>query len=236
MSPNGNLEIREGAIFVADAHDGDERTNFLIFLQKLKKKEIVTTQLFLMGDMFDFLIDSEYVKKKYQKQISLIDELSEKMEIYYFEGNHDFGLKKIFPKVKVVDIKMQPTKFYYKDKIMMLSHGDIFGGLGYKIFTSILRSSLVLKSWNFLDKILSFQLSKSIFRMQNKKIICKKYLKFEKKIESKISNYKKCDFIVEGHFHQGKQLQINTLMYINIPSLACDLRYIQIKDYFFIEI
>ena len=44
------IVIKEGAIFIADSHENENRKNFLRFLYALKSGEIKTPQLFLMGD------------------------------------------------------------------------------------------------------------------------------------------------------------------------------------------
>jgi len=103
------------------------------------------SQLFLLGDIFDFiLIDSKNIICKYEEYIRLINSLSKDIDIYYFEGNHDFGLKNIFPKVSVFDIKSQPIEFKYRDKSVLLSHGDNYSNFSYTIFTKLLRSKITL--------------------------------------------------------------------------------------------
>ena len=45
------LSIKDDAIFVADAHFNKKNREFLTFLKKVESNEIITTQLFLMGDI-----------------------------------------------------------------------------------------------------------------------------------------------------------------------------------------
>jgi UDP-2,3-diacylglucosamine hydrolase len=74
-------EIKEGAIFVADAHINEKRDNFLKFLQSIKEEEIKTSQLFLMGDIFDLLVGNvKYTYKTNQKYIDLINKISKKIK------------------------------------------------------------------------------------------------------------------------------------------------------------
>ena len=49
------IKIQKNAIFIADSHYPHHRDNFLLILKKIKSKEIITPQLFLMGDNFDLL-------------------------------------------------------------------------------------------------------------------------------------------------------------------------------------
>jgi len=66
-------------------------------LQEIDSGELSTPQLFLMGDNFDILFGgNEYVKRisdKTQETIDILNTISHKIDIYYFEGNHDFLLK-----------------------------------------------------------------------------------------------------------------------------------------------
>ena len=144
------IVVKSGAIFIADSHENENRENFWCFLCALKSDEIKTPQLFLMGDMFDFLA-------------SAIDELGEKMEIYYFEGNHDFNLAPLFKNVKAYPIGAQPVKFASEcGQSLLIAHGDIFLPFVAKYALRFLRVKIFLKVMNFFDKFLNFRLSKRI--------------------------------------------------------------------------
>ena len=231
---NRELKIVDGAIFVADSHDGKIRDNFLKLLRLIETDKIKTTQLFLMGDMFDILIDSKKIKSYYQEYIDLINRLSLKIEIYYLEGNHDFGLKNIFPSISIYPIENQPVKFIYKDSSILLSHGDNYSNFSYKIFTKLLRSKITLFFLNFFDFILNYAISNKIFSIQYKKNLCKKQNNFKNFIKKRVKNYDKCDIIIEGHYHQGEEYILNP-RYINIPSLACSNQFIIVKNYSYIK-
>ena len=95
------IYIKENAIFIADAHENENRRGFWKFLQALKNKEIKTPQLFLMGDIFDLLIYEIKATHKFAlAYINILEQLADDIEIFYLEGNHDFNLAKFFNKVK----------------------------------------------------------------------------------------------------------------------------------------
>ena len=76
-----------------------QRDEFLGFLRALQNGTIQTEQLFLMGDMFDFIAGGcHYFIKMNKKIINIINDLSETLEIIYLEGNHDYNLKNYFSK------------------------------------------------------------------------------------------------------------------------------------------
>ncbi len=222
------LRIKEGAVFISDAHDNSKRDGFYRFLQKIDSKEIDTSQLFLMGDMFDLLFGSvAYTVKKHQKEIDLLNRLSKDTEIFYFEGNHDFNLKELFPNIKVFPIEAQPVLFTIKDMQLFLSHGDKFGDTVHKLYTQIIRNKTVLKILNFTDMMFGNFISEKLERDLSNKKICTEIENFKDLIEKKLSEYliDKEAYVVEGHYHQNRSFEFKKVKYINLPSFACNQSY-----------
>lgn len=217
------LSIKQGAIFVADSHYNQKNKQFLLFLKKLENKEIKTTQLFLMGDMIDFISgESKYFIKINKKIIDLINKISQTVEVFYLEGNHDYNLKNLFPKVKVFKRQQQPVDFLFENKTVALAHGDIFTPWHYNLYCKVIRNSFLLKFLNMID--FSNIISKRIYNFLLKKNICEKISDFESFAKKRIKNYS-ANIVIEGHFHQGKTFKNKEQYYINIPSLCCSKQY-----------
>ncbi len=228
------LNIEKGAIFVADSHYNEKKPEFLIFLKKLKNKEITTTQLFLMGDMFDFISsESEYFIKRNQELLDIINELSNSMQIVYLEGNHDYNMKKLFSNVLVFTREQQPLCAKYKDKSVMLSHGDNFTTWHYDLYCKIIRNKTLLSFLNLID--FNNFISKKIYYSLLEKDICLKIKNFKEFARKRIRNYSS-NIIIEGHFHQGKSFTSKHQLYVNIPSLCCDKKYFILDDSFIEEV
>jgi len=222
------LNINEDAIFVADSHYSEKNEQFLVFLQKLKSEKIKTTQLFLMGDMFDFISgESKYFILKNQKLIDIINELSKDIDIVYLEGNHDYNMQILFPNVNVFKRENQPLFANYKDKTVALSHGDNFINWQYDLYCSVIRNTYLLKFLNFID--INYIISKKIEESLLKKNICHKIENYKEIVIKRINNYK-TDIIIEGHYHQGETFNIDNKKYINIPSLCCSKKYIRLNN------
>jgi UDP-2,3-diacylglucosamine hydrolase len=207
--------IREGAIFIADAHYPHYGNEFLTLLQKIDKREILTPQLFLMGDVFDLLFGySNYIKIFSSQAINLLQKISKDIETYYLEGNHDFCLKEIFPDVKVYRRELQPIRFRLGSQDVYLSHGDLYKtGFGYNLYCKVLRNRYTLKGLRVFERrIIDSRLKK--LRLKN---ICHEFIDFQKKADKIKRYYPKESLIIEGHFHQGKIFG----NYISLPSLAC---------------
>ncbi|WP_169942131.1 metallophosphoesterase [Campylobacter sp. RM15925] len=221
-----NLTIKNGAIFIADSHANENRPEFLKFLRALKEGKICAPQLFLMGDMFDFLSDyCDYPLKFASEHIRLINELSGRMEIYYFEGNHDFNLSKILKNVRVFPIAAQPVKFKSEcAQNVAIAHGDIFLPFVSKYALRFLRLKPFLKCMNFIDNLLNFKISKALFKKLRHKNLTYKIPNFKNLAAKRVANYTE-EIIIEGHFHQGDIFEFQNQQYINVPSFACEQSY-----------
>lgn len=228
------IVVKSGAIFIADSHENENRENFWHFLCALKSGEIKTPQLFLMGDMFDFLAsECEFFVKFYERYVRAIDELGEEMEIYYFEGNHDFNVAPLFKNVKAYPIGAQPVKFASEcGQSVLIAHGDIFLPFVAKYVLRFLRVKIFLKTMNFFDKFLNFRLSKQILNKLKRKILDYKIPNFKNLAEAKMCRYNafyEADIVIEGHYHQGEQYTIGKQKYINVPSFACEQSYFVVE-------
>lgn len=209
------LAIKENALFIADSHYPHHGDDFLALLQKLDSEEIQTSQLFLMGDNFDLLFGhNDYIQTFSAEAISLLQTLSEKLEIHYFEGNHDFCLRALFPYITVYSREVQPVMFQLGEKKVAISHGDKYmTGFGYDLYCKILRNKITL--------ILLKPFEKAIINHRMKKLsqkhICFTFHGFEKRVEEILRHYEDADLVIEGHFHQSKKVG----KYISLPSQAC---------------
>lgn len=228
-----NLEIKKGAVVVADAHYSHKRPYFLEFLRDIHSKKISCPQLILMGDIFDALfgeIPQTHIIN--QEAISLINKISLDTEVLYLEGNHDFNLRTIFPKVKVFPISAQPVECQIYGKKVLLSHGDIESDLGYKIYTTVIRSSCVLYLLRAIDSLSNHYILRKLDKYLGKKNDCKEFVGLEKFMAKRLDGKYSCDYFIEGHFHQNRSVRLREFLYINLGAFACNQRYfiVEFKD------
>ena len=222
------LSIKQDSIFVADSHFNEKNRELLTLLKKVESKEIVTSQLFLMGDIFDFISgESRYFIKQNIEVINLLNKLSNEIEIIYLEGNHDYNLKSVFPKIEVIKRENQPLLAKYEDKTVSLAHGDNFINWKYDLYCKFIRNTIFLRIMNFID--INFFISKKIENALVKKNICHKMKNFEEIVSKRVKNYN-TDIVIEGHYHQGNSYFMDEKRYINIPSLCCQKKYVTIKS------
>ena len=209
------IEIQENAIFIADSHYPHHGDDFIVLLAKIDLELVKTSQLFLMGDNFDLLFGhNDYIQSFSAKTIKLLKQLSTKIEIHYFEGNHDFCLSDIFTNMNVYSRDEQPIEFLLDEKKVAISHGDKYvTGFGYDLYCKVLRNKTTLTLLKPFEKTIINHRMKKL----STKHICKPFHDFEKRVEAILEHYEDADLVIEGHFHQSKVLG----KYISLPSQAC---------------
>ena len=228
------IEIKEGALFISDAHYNLHDNSFYHFLVDIKNQKITPPQIFFMGDIFDLLVgEVSYTHKVNKECIDIINQISNSIEVFYIEGNHDFNLSKVFPQVKVFPISAQPIKCTFYDHVILLSHGDWQSGTTYKCYTQLIRNHYNLIILNIIDKLLNNLISKTILNSQKNKIKCREIEFFKDKTKEKIKKYdidsNKASIVCEGHFHQGKEFMYGNIRYINFYAFVCEHSYYTIS-------
>ena len=228
---HSDIELKEGAFVVSDAHYSHIRPQFLDFLKAIQAKKLQPTQLILMGDIFDTLFGNvAYTQKVNFEAVKMLNEISDKIEVVYLEGNHDFNLKKIFPKAKIFGINNQPVSVKYNKKSVLLAHGDIQSPMLYNIYTAVIRNPFVITLLNIIDSISGHAIINWLDEYLSKKDDCKEFNGFREFIEKRLSQKYSCDYFVEGHFHQNKMLEYEDFNYINLAAFACNQRYFIVKS------
>ncbi|MBV5320722.1 MAG: UDP-2,3-diacylglucosamine hydrolase [Sulfuricurvum sp.] len=225
--------LKTGAILIADAHCAPWRTSFIDFLHALESGEIVAPQLILMGDVFDMLYGP--IRRTYgynTEGIESLNRLSATIEIIYLEGNHDFLLEDIFPHLHVVRRENQPVILDYEGKQVALSHGDSTMGIGYEIYTALIRSPLVLGFLRVIDSVGKGFIVSWLEQQMKRKSHCRTIEHFEGLIEKRLTSFegKKIDILIEGHFHQNCSFDFPQFHYINIGAFACNERYFTVQS------
>lgn len=118
------------AIFLADAHlKSPLETSYkdlLCFLNQLKDDKRLDS-IFLLGDLFDFFVGfPKIIFYEHLEVINSLKSLSEQgISIFYFEGNHDFFLKKLNKLGFPVNIIEKDLDVFLDNKRFILSHGDM---------------------------------------------------------------------------------------------------------------
>ena len=117
-------------VFISDIHlnSGHEpKARALIsFLETLKTDGV--TDLFLVGDIFDlWLSHHQYFILRYGPVVRAIKKVCEedKIQVHYFEGNHDLYLKNYWSSFKRLRVYEDSHCFQFGDQVIRVEHGDM---------------------------------------------------------------------------------------------------------------
>ncbi|MDF1878906.1 UDP-2,3-diacylglucosamine hydrolase [Sulfurimonas sp. SAG-AH-194-C20] len=224
------IELQEGALLISDAHYSSSRTELLSLIKDIHSKKITTSQLILMGDVFDALFfEVPKTQENNKEMIKLLNEISESIELIYLEGNHDFNLKAVFKGAQIVPVQKQPLICTFKDKTVALAHGDFDIGVSYSIYTSFIRNTCILYVLNFINRLSNNFILNKLDNYLDKKDDCKEFVGFENYIKNRQLESFGSEYFIEGHYHQNKSFLFPKLNYINLAAFACNQRYFIVK-------
>ena len=137
--------------FLSDFHLGapDQKTSLerekriVGFLDNIKND---AEALFILGDLFDFWFEYQYVVPKgYVRILGKLAEISDMgIPIHFFVGNHDMWMKDYFTKELNINVYHHPKVFELHGKRFFIGHGDGLGpgDHGYKFVKRIFRNKI----------------------------------------------------------------------------------------------
>jgi UDP-2,3-diacylglucosamine hydrolase len=202
--------------FLSDFHLGApdhasslEREKIIVqFLDEIKHD---ASEIFLVGDMFDFWYEyRQVVPKGYVRLLGKLAELSDNgIQLHFFVGNHDMWMRDYFQKELNMQVYYEPKAFERLGKKLLVGHGDGLGpgDHGYKRLKKVFRNPVSKWLFGILPPVAGMGLanylsrrsraqtgsSEEIFLGEDKEwliIYCKEMLAKEK-----------YDFFVFGHRH-----------------------------------
>lgn len=136
--------------FLSDFHLGipdyqrslEREKKIVRFLDSIRKE---TTEIYLLGDVFDFWFEYEKaVPKGYVRLLGKLASLNDTgIKIHYFTGNHDMWVFGYLEKEIGVKIYRKPIIKEINGKKFFIGHGDGLGpaDLGYKFIKKVFASS-----------------------------------------------------------------------------------------------
>ncbi len=195
------------------------------WLDHIKKE---ASDVFLLGDVFDFWFEYKYVVPKGGfRLLAKLDELSVSgIHIHIFTGNHDMWLKTYLTKqIKGLTLYYEKQEFTFHNKTFLLGHGD---GLGpkdykYKLLKKVFKNRFCQFLFARLHPNLSFFMAhkwskysrhntpkeeQSYLGDQQEYLFqyCKRYLQ---------TKNAKIDYFIFGHRHLPIEKSVGNAKYIN---------------------
>lgn len=194
------------------------------------------TELYLVGDVFDFWYEYKYVVPKgYTRLLGKLSELSDSgIQITFFKGNHDmwtFGYLEQEIGLKVVSDALETR---LGDKTFYIHHGDGIGpgDIGYKFIKKIFRNPVSVALFGFLHPFLGVGLARYMSRKSriskgnNDKIYLGDDNEFIVRHCKEVLEKKHFDFFVCGHRHYPLKLDLGQgSVYVNLGEWVNDFTY-----------
>jgi UDP-2,3-diacylglucosamine hydrolase len=192
----------------------------------LNKISLNATEIYLMGDLFDFWFEHKYTAPKgYVRLLGKLAELSDSgVKIHLFTGNHDMWMFGYLQKELNAEIYHGPIIKEYNGKKFYLAHGD---GLGpgeynYKFIKKIFANRFFQWCYARIHPNLAFGIANYLSARSRKKNhdLDSKYLGDEKEwlfqYCHELLKKEHYDFMVFGHRHLVLDKSIGASRYINL--------------------
>lgn len=172
------------------------------------------SELFLVGDIFDFWIEYNHIaNNNYPIFLHALDEaLAKDIKIYMFKGNHDMWLGNFFKKkgIILVDNELVVSRsgcnFY-------IHHGDgiLKGDFNYNILKKILRNPITQYIAKKVNPNLLYKMAYKWSRQGHKKKQIPKNPPINKITDftNAILKHTDIDYFIFGHYHYKKFINVN---------------------------
>lgn len=202
--------------FISDIHlkSANERSGKILlrFLHSLQAEDVHSTQLFLLGDIFDLWVgDHEVFQKQFEPIILELQKLKNAgMQIFFFEGNHDLHIENFFTKVLGIPVYTSAQIFDLNGLKVQIEHGDEMNleDLAYLRLRAFLRSrplkffgqNLPGRFWSFVGRKASQTSRKfsSQYREDKEKQIRQVIRQHARRLQAQNPNI---NAVISGHMH-----------------------------------
>ncbi len=217
--------------FLSDFHLGvpthkasiEREKKIVRFLDSIKHD---ITELFLLGDAFDFWF--EYKRAVPKGHIRLLGKLAEFTDsgipVHYFTGNHDMWMFDYLPTEIGIKLYHQPITRTIDGKVFFIGHGDGLGpgDHGYKFIKKVFANKF--SQWLFARFHPNFGISLANFWSRRSRISTgttdDKYLGDDKEFLvqfiKKKQQTEKTDYFIFGHRHLPINMSVGEAKYINL--------------------
>lgn len=218
--------------FLSDFHLGApdhssslEREKIIVrFLDEIKNE---ASEIFIVGDMFDFWYEyKKVVPKGYTRLLGKLAELTDRgIKMHFFVGNHDMWMRDYFQQELNIPVYFAPVEIERNGKRFLVGHGDGLGpgDHGYKRLKKIFRNPFCKWLFGIFPPMIGIGLANYLSRRSRAQtgISEETFLGEEKEwliIYSKeILQKRNINFFVFGHRHLAIDHRLNDKSrYINL--------------------
>ncbi|MEJ2583692.1 MAG: UDP-2,3-diacylglucosamine diphosphatase [Robiginitalea sp.] len=183
--------------------------------------------VFLLGDLFDFWFEYNYVVPRgFTRTLGKLAELTDSgIPVYYFVGNHDLWMRGYFEEELNIPVFHEPRIFQLNDKKFLIGHGDGLGpgDKGFKRMKKVFANPVAQWFFRWLHPDLGVRMAQ-YFSVKNRLISGEEDVKFLGEENEWLVQYAKrkltqqhFDYFVFGHRHLPLEIDLSsTSKYINL--------------------
>ena len=226
------VDEKKKIYFVSDQHFGAptaqqskiREQKFVEWLDVIKQD---ASEVFLLGDLFDFWFEYKtVVPKGFIRVLGKLAEIRDSgIPIYFFVGNHDLWMEDYFQKELNIPVFHDNQEYTFGDKTFLIGHGDGKGpgDLGYKRMKKIFTNPFFKWLFRWLHPDIGVKLAQYL-SVKNKLISGDEDVTFlgednewlilysKRKLETKHYNY-----LIFGHRHLPMKVTVGeNAEYVNL--------------------
>lgn len=234
------MSAQKNIYFVSDFHLGTptweqshEREQAI--LRWLKMIQPTCSELFLMGDVFDFWFEyQKVVPKGFVRLLGKLAEMSDAgIKIYFFKGNHDMWLRNYFQQELNITVVSDELEIERNGKKFYLHHGDGLGtgDKGYQWLKKVFRSPICRFLFEWIHPNIGVGLAlgwsrKSRMASENKEHFESESKEWLAQYAKELDQQQARDFYIFGHRHLPLQISLNErATYINTGEWLYEQSY-----------
>ncbi|MBL7698434.1 MAG: UDP-2,3-diacylglucosamine diphosphatase [Chitinophagaceae bacterium] len=225
------MSRQEKIYFLSDFHLGapDAESSLLRekkiveFLDEIKRD---ATEIFIVGDMFDFWYEyRKVVPKGYVRLLGKLAEITDSgIPVHFFVGNHDMWMTDYLQKELNIKTYFEPHEFEFSGKKFLIGHGDGLGpgDRGYKMLKKVFRNRAAQWLFGILPPYMGMGLA-NYFSRKSREATDKHEESFLGEDNEWLITYSKevlkqkhYDYLVFGHRHLPIDFPIDSSRYINL--------------------
>ncbi|MBP8792271.1 MAG: UDP-2,3-diacylglucosamine diphosphatase [Lutibacter sp.] len=235
------VDEKKKIYFVSDQHFGAptaqqskiREQKFVEWLDVIKQD---ASEVFLLGDLFDFWFEYKYaVPKGFIRVLGKLAELSDSgIKIHFFVGNHDLWMNDYFKIELNIPTYYKPTEFVFNNKTFLIGHGDGLGpgDKGYKRMKKVFTNPFSKWLFRWLHPDIGIKLAQYL-SVKNKLISGDEDIKFLGEENEWLVQYcklklsqKHYDYFLFGHRHLPMEINISpNSKYINTGDWITHFTY-----------
>ncbi len=230
----------EQVFFISDVHLGTanesaEKEKYNKLTSFLNHINSPGTQLFIVGDLFDFWFEYKYVVPKHY--FPILFQLSKLIEnnvtVHFLPGNHDCWIKDFFSQQMGMIVHPEEFSIELQSKRIYFFHGDGISkkDTGYRILKKIFRNPVNIFFYRLLHPDFGIPFAKLMALGSRKHTAGKDFGDEDDYLNYAIAKFEQgFDYVIVGHSHKPALKNIGNNSFINLGDWIQNFSYGKLEN------